>query len=144
QGTCLCGTVRFAIEPPYRWFAYCHCSVCRIHHGALFSAGVGVERARFAWHKGKDSVVVYRSTDAFERAFCRHCGSKVPSASHIRDVLLVPAGTLVELNATPRAHIFVASKSGAYEIHDALPRFDAYPPGVGLPVVDAPLEPAID
>src|SRR5690606_6701213 len=38
----------------------------------------------------------------------------------------------------PRAHIFAASKSGLHEIADALPRFDAYPPGVDLPVFDAP------
>ena len=141
RGACLCGAVRFDVAPPYRWFAYCHCSMCRIHHGALFGAGVGVEASRFAWRAGTGEIAHYRATPSFERPFCRHCGSKVPAMSHLADVMLVPAGTLEDLDARPRAHIFAASKSGVHEIADALPRFAAYPRGVGLPVFDAPREP---
>ena len=141
RGACLCGAVRFDVAPPYRWFAYCHCSMCRIHHGALFGAGVGVDVARFAWRSPTTAISHYRATASFERPFCRHCGSKVPALSHLDDVMLVPAGTLEDFDGRPRAHIFVGSKSGAHEIGDALPRFDAYPPGVDLPVFDAPAEP---
>ena len=138
----MCGAVRFDVAPPYRWFAYCHCSMCRIHHGALFGAGVGVDASRFAWRSGTDAIAHYRATSSFERPFCRHCGSKVPAMSHLADVMLVPAGTLEDFDGRrPRAHIFAASKSGVHEIADALPRFAAYPPGVDLPVFDAPREP---
>lgn len=141
RGTCLCGAVRFDVAPPYRWFAYCHCSMCRIHHGAMFGAGVGVDTSRFEWRSGTGAIVRYRATASFERPFCRHCGSKVPAMSHLDDVMVVPAGTLDDFDGRPRAHIFAASKSGAHEIADALPRFAAYPPGVDLPVFDAPREP---
>src|SRR5690606_31473651 len=87
------------------------------------------------------AITHYRATPSFERPFCRHCGAKVPAVSHLPDVMLVPAGTLEELDGKPRAHIFVGSKSGAHEIRDGLTRFEAYPPGVGLPVFDAPAEP---
>ena len=136
RGACLCGAVQFAVEPPYRWFAYCHCSMCRKHHGSLFGAGVGVELDRLRWLSGSSDIVHYRATAAFERPFCSLCGSKVPGLSHLPDVLLVPAGAIEgDFGATPRAHIFVGSKAPGHTITDALPQFDAYPPSVKLPSV---------
>lgn len=139
RGACLCGAVSFEIAPPYHWLAHCHCSMCRKHHGTLFGTGLGVERSRFRWLTGRDEIVHYRSTDSFERAFCRRCGSKVPGDSHLPDVVLVPAGTLDgDFGIRPRAHIFVGSKSPLYKINDALTQFEAYPPGVNLAVIERP------
>ena len=133
RGACLCGAVTFAIAPPYRWFAHCHCSLCRKHHGTLFSLGLGVARERLEWLTGVDDVVHYRATAAFERPFCRHCGSTVPAASHDERFWHVPAGLLAgDLGARPRSHIFVGSKSPLYEVADALPRHAAYPPGIDV------------
>jgi len=135
-GACLCGAVRFEIAPPYRWFAHCHCSMCRKHHGTLFSTGVGVPRERFRWLGGEQDIVHYRATAAFERPFCRHCGSTVPAESHEPNVLHVPAGLIDgDLGARPRSHIFVASKATCHTITDSLPQFPAYPPGIDLPVI---------
>ena len=139
RGACLCGAVSFEVAPPYHWLAHCHCSMCRKHHGTLFGTGLGVERSRFRWLTGQHEIVHYRSTDSFERAFCRRCGSKVPGDSHLPDVVLVPAGTLEgDFGIRPRAHIFVGSKSPLYKINDALTQFEAYPPGVDLAVVERP------
>jgi len=52
QGQCLCGAVRFELQPPWRWFAHCHCSTCRRHHGSLFSTSLGVHVERFRWTAG--------------------------------------------------------------------------------------------
>jgi hypothetical protein len=143
RGACLCGAVSFEIEPPYLWFAHCHCRMCRKQHGSLFSTGLGVERKRFRWLKGEDEVVHYAATAAFERPFCRRCGSTVPGVSHPPDVLHVPAGLLEgDFALQPRAHIFAASKSPLWTITDALPQFAAYPPGVDLPVVEVARRPA--
>lgn len=140
RGACLCGAVSFEIEPPFQWLAHCHCSMCRKHHGTLFATGLGALRARFRWLSGEDDIVHYRSTDSFERAFCRRCGSKVPSDSHLPDVVLVPAGTLDgDFGLKPRAHIFVGSKSPIAAISDHLTQFDAYPPGVDLPIIERAL-----
>lgn len=139
RGACLCGAVRFEIAPPYPWFAYCHCSMCRRHHGALFNASLGVERERFRWLAGENKVRAYNATPAFERAFCLRCGSKTPAASHLPDVLHVPAGSLdPNLGAAPRAHIFAASRSPLAPLRPGMRRFDAYPPGVGLRVRSVP------
>jgi hypothetical protein len=137
RGACLCGAVTFAIAPPYRWFAHCHCSLCRKHHGTLFGSGVGVAHDRLEWLSGADDVVHYRATAAFERPFCRHCGSTVPAVAHDARYWHVPAGLLDgSFSARPRSHIFVASKSSLLKIADALPKHAAYPPGIELPVVE--------
>jgi hypothetical protein len=135
-GACLCGAVTFDVSPPYRWFAHCHCSMCRKHHGALFATSLGVAHERFRWRSGEADIVHYRATAAFERPFCRHCGSNVPAVSHEATTLEVPAGLLDgDLGAQPRAHIFVGSMSSMHTITDALPQHDAYPSGIDLPVV---------
>jgi len=138
RGTCLCGTVTYAVHPPYRWFAHCHCSMCRKHHGALFSTGFGVPRERFQWLSGRTSVVHYRATEAFERPFCLLCGSTVPGVSHIPNVLHVPAGGFDDdPGERPRSHIFVAFATSFYSMNDTLPKYAAYPAGIDVPSIDA-------
>ena len=136
RGACLCGAVAFAVAPPYRWFAHCHCSMCRKHHGSLFGTSLGVSRDAFHWLDGTEEIVHYRATAAFERPFCRHCGSTVPAASHDERYWTVPAGLLEgDPGARPRTHIFIASRSPLVELDDVLPRHAAYPPGIELPTV---------
>jgi hypothetical protein len=141
RGACLCGAVAFTVAPPYRWFAHCHCSMCRKHHGSLFSTGVGVARAAFRWLEGADAIVHYRATAAFERPFCRHCGSTVPAVSHDERYWHVPVGLLDgDLSARPRTHIFTASRSPLVELDGSLTQHPAYPPGIALPTVATPRE----
>src|SRR5262245_17168881 len=136
RGVCLCGAVAFAVAPPYRWFAHCHCSMCRKHHGSLFGTSLGVSRAAFRWLEGTDSIVDYRATAAFGRPFCSSCGSTVPALSHDERYWTVPAGLLEgDPGARPRTHIFVASRSPLVELDDVLPRHAGYPPSVALPEV---------
>src|SRR5262245_14408744 len=146
HGACLCGAVAFVVAPPYRWFAHCHCSMSRKHYGGLFGTSLGVARAAFRWLQGTSEIVHYRTTPAFERPFCRHCGSTVPGASEEEGYLNVPAGLLdASLSARPRSHIFVASRSPLTTLDDELPRHDAYPPGTELPIAAnrAPLADAV-
>ncbi|HEX6997275.1 MAG TPA: GFA family protein [Gammaproteobacteria bacterium] len=132
RGGCLCGAVRYEVRGPYRWMAHCHCSLCRRHHGALFSTSLGVDARRFRWLAGEADIVHYRASPAFARPFCRVCGAKVPTASQLSAVVNVPAGTLDgDVAMRPRTHIFAASKSPATVIADGLRRFDAYPPATG-------------
>src|SRR5688572_10144866 len=133
RGACLCGAVAFAIAPPYRWFAHCHCSMCRKHHGSLFNTSLGVTRGAFLWLRGDEGIVHYRATPAFERPFCGRCGSTVPALSYDERYWHVPAGLLdADPLVRPRTHIFVASRSPLVELDDVLPRHAAYPPAIAL------------
>ena len=134
RGGCLCGAVAFTVGPPYPWFAFCHCSLCRKQHGSLFGSSLGVARSALRWLQGADDIVHYRVTPAFDRPFCRHCGAAVPAVSHDERYWHVPAGLLDErFDAKPRSHIFFASRSPLTELDDALPRHEAYPPGSAFP-----------
>lgn len=113
--------------------------MCRKHSGSLFGSGLGVARAAFRWLEGTDAIVHYRATHAFERPFCRLCGSTVPAVAHDERYWHVPAGLLDgDPDARPRSHIFYASRSPLTEIADTLPKHAAYPAGIELPIVTAP------
>src|SRR5262249_14429894 len=73
----------------------------------------------------------------FRRTFCSRCGSIVPDGTQAWEGrLFMPAGPFDDdPGVRPAAHIFVASKAAWFEITDALPRFDAYPPGIDVPVL---------
>jgi hypothetical protein len=136
-GACLCGAITFGISPPYRWFAYCHCSLCRKQHGSLLYPAIGVARDKLEWRSGVDDIVHYRATAAFERPFCRHCGSSVPAVAHDARFWDVPAGLLEgDPGARPRSQIFVGSKSPLLTLDDSLPRHETYPPGIDAPTVE--------
>jgi hypothetical protein len=143
RGACLCGAITFEVAPPYRWFAHCHCSMCRKHSGSFHGTGVGVSRERFRWLSGEDQIAHYRATGAFERPYCRRCGSVVPAESHEPDVMHVPAGLIEgDIGERPRTHIFVASKTSLETITDSLPQYEAYPPGLDLPNAELAPRPA--
>jgi hypothetical protein len=136
NGACLCGAVTFAIAPPYRWFAHCHCSMCRKHCGTLLGTGLGVAREAFHWLGSTSDIVHYRASAAFERPFCGSCGSTLPAVSQDERYWHVPAGLLAEdPGARPRSQIYVASKSPLHELDDALPQHATYPAAIGLPSV---------
>jgi hypothetical protein len=102
----------------------------------LFGTSLGVARAAFRWLEGADEIVHYRATPAFERPFCRHCGSTVPAASHDERYWHVPTGLLNgDPLVRPRTHIFVASRSPLVELDDDVPRHVGYPPAIGLPTI---------
>jgi hypothetical protein len=110
--------------------------MCRKHHGSLFGTTLGVARDAFRWLEGTEEIVHYRATAAFERPFCRRCGSTVPAVSHDERYWTVPAGLLDgDPLVRPRTHIFVASRSPLVELDDVLPRHAEYPATMALPVV---------
>jgi hypothetical protein len=130
HSSCLCGSVRWdAGERPLS-LSHCHCSRCRKAHGTAFETTAMTPAAGFRLG-GVEHVAVWESSPGFARRFCRRCGSVVP-AQPDGPMAFLPAGNLDgDPGVRPALHIFVASKAPWYEIPDALPRFDAYPPGIG-------------
>jgi hypothetical protein len=77
-----------------------------------------------------DLVERYESSPGRERCFCRKCGSPLVSTDR-GNVTEVVLGTVDgDPGVRPGEHIFVRSKAPWYEIADALPRFEAWPPGM--------------
>lgn len=144
ESSCLCGAVRWTSAAAPLSLSHCHCSRCRKQHGAAFATYALTPADGFRL-EGEERVGAWSAGGGFARRFCRVCGSAVPPPVGAGERFVhEPAGSYQgDPGLRPGLHIFVASKAPWYEIPDALPRFDAYPPGVDATVLpDRPLAPA--
>ena len=64
KGSCLCGSVKYEIEPPFKIFQYCHCSRCRKFTGSVHSANLFVPLPQFKWLAGEEQVGKYDHKEA--------------------------------------------------------------------------------
>ncbi len=131
-GSCLCGAVRYEVAGPFDMMAHCHCSMCRKHHGAMFATFASAPLAGFRWVAGEDQVASYQSSADGHRAFCRHCGSVMPTVMKEMGLVIVPAGNLDgDPGIKPQMHMFAGSRAAWFPITDQLPQHPAYPPQFG-------------
>ena len=136
HGSCLCGAVRWEAEGPFQFMSHCHCGRCRKAHGAAFATYVMSPARGFRLHGG-EHVRTYRTSPTLARPFCARCGSVVADGAEWQGLVQMPAGALDDdPGERPVAHILVASKAPWWDIHDDVTRFDGYPPGLDLPVLD--------
>jgi hypothetical protein len=129
-GSCLCGSVKFAVSPPFSAFRYCHCSRCRKASGSAHAANLLLPRTQFEWLEGENSIKRFDVQEAqrFSVWFCPECGSRVPHNIRTRDDVLVPAGMLdADPQMRPENNIFWASKAAWYVEPHQMPLFDEYP-----------------
>lgn len=77
RGSCFCGQVRFAITPPTKWCAHCHCSMCQRTHGAAVVTWVGVPEDQLNIESGEEVLRWYASSDDSRRGFCPRCSSSL-------------------------------------------------------------------
>jgi hypothetical protein len=129
RGSCLCGGVRYEIDPPLGPALHCHCSMCRKAQGSAFRSRAAVRRASFRFVAGEDLLTRYESSPGTRRCFCRTCGSPIASFfADAPDVIGLPLGALDDdPGVRPALHVHVASKAPWYEITDALPRYATGP-----------------
>jgi hypothetical protein len=130
-GSCLCGSVRFAVRPPFSAFRYCHCSRCRKASGSAHAANLFVPRTQFEWLAGEASVRRFDLPDAqrFSVWFCGECGCRVPHNIRTRDDVLIPAGLLdADPHMHPQNSIFWDSKAPWYVEPHQMQLFSEYPP----------------
>ncbi len=116
-GSCLCGSVRFEVRPPFSAFRYCHCSRCQKASGSAHAANAFVPVAQFAWREGEALIKRYDlpSAQRFSVWFCTQCGSRVPHRVRGRDDMLIPAGLLDQAPAQrPENSIFWGSRAQWY------------------------------
>ncbi len=130
SGSCLCGSVTFAVTPPFSAFRYCHCTRCRKASGSAHAANLIVARGQFEWRTGEDSIKRFDLPDAqrFSVWSCRQCGCRVPHEIRTREDVLVPAGLLdTDPQIRPQHSIFWDSKAPWYLEPQQMPLFSEYP-----------------
>ena len=129
-GSCLCGTVKFQIAPPYTAFRYCHCSRCRKASGSAHAANLFLPEKQFAWTAGEASVTRFNLPGAqrFSVWFCNRCGTRMPHKVPGRDDYLVPAGILdTDPGKRPEQSIFWDSRAPWYVEPEGTAKFKEYP-----------------
>lgn len=127
-GSCLCGTVKFAVKGEFDSFYLCHCQHCQKDTGSAHAANLFSNSAKLVWQSGADAVTSYTLPGTrHNKSFCKLCGSALPS-TQMADVLVVPAGCLdTEVNMLPTAHIFLSSKAAWDEGLGEVPKFEERP-----------------
>jgi hypothetical protein len=127
-GSCLCGSVRYAIDGTITLAENCHCSMCRKAHGAAYSTNALVPTEALKID-GKEHLRSYRSSLNREKLFCSRCGSQL----FIRR-LNAPEGTVITLGTLdddpgikPSRHVFTGSKAPWHQVDPALPAHAVYP-----------------
>jgi len=141
RGSCLCGDVAWEIDAELKQSHACHCTICRKLHGTAYGAYAVVVAEGFRFSRGGEHKQSYPSTATGHRWFCPRCGSVLPEPHTAAGRVGIPIGTLDDAGPELRmlAHIFVTSKLPWLDITDSLPRFEAWPSGVGLKVHSTPV-----
>jgi hypothetical protein len=127
--SCLCGSVRFEISPPFSGFRYCHCSRCRKATGAAHAANIFLPQSQLKWLAGESLIKRFDLPGAkrFAVCFCTQCGTRVPHKIPGTENYLVPAGILdASPDARPEGSIFWGSRAPWYVETQALPKHDEY------------------
>ncbi len=113
SGSCLCGEVNFKFEGRLEKFFLCHCKHCQKDTGSAFAANVFSTHGSLTWIKGRERIKIYHLLGSRHvKSFCSNCGSALPYVDKQNGLTLIPAGSLEgELNLSPTAHIFSASRA---------------------------------
>jgi hypothetical protein len=126
-GSCLCGSVKFEVTPPFVAFRYCHCSRCQKASGAAHAANAFLPAKQFKWLAGESLIKRFDLPGAkrFSVAFCTQCGTRVPHKVNLTENMLIPAGVLDgDPGERPANSIFWKYKAAWYVSPQEMPKFD--------------------
>ncbi|HEY6600024.1 MAG TPA: GFA family protein [Pseudomonadales bacterium] len=105
----------------------CHCSMCRKVTGSAYGVFAHIRSDRFRWTAGVENVAEYPSSPGHVRAFCRTCGSSVPTVK--ADYTCIPAGAFdVDPLVKPTLQIFAGSKAPWHVIASQPVAYDEFDP----------------
>jgi len=128
-GSCLCGSVKFEVSPPFAAFRYCHCSRCQKASGSAHAANIFVPELQFRWVAGESRVKRFDLPGAkrFAVCFCADCGTRVPHKVATTANVLIPAGVLdADPGMRPEMSIFWKSHAAWYVPVSDMPSHDEY------------------
>ncbi|OUS24595.1 hypothetical protein A9Q99_23785 [Gammaproteobacteria bacterium 45_16_T64] len=128
KGQCLCGGIAFSAQEMPGKVVNCHCSRCRVSHGADYATQAFAVRSSLVFERGEALLKEYQSTGGI-RTFCSHCGSRLMNyAPNNGDYLSIATACLDE-NYTRKAvsHCYTGSKAVWHEPSVAIPSHDELP-----------------
>lgn len=126
KGKCFCGRVQYEVQPPLKFVAHDHCSMCRRLHGAAFVTWSGVPETQFKVLTGQSELKSFASSAAATRQFCGHCGTQLffRSTRWPGEVHFTYSSLYSSLEPAPErqpsAHVFYSDRVAWIEIKDSL------------------------
>jgi hypothetical protein len=125
RGSCLCGAVRFEVEPPFIRAGHCHCERCRKHSGTAVCTQARVPKEQFHLLQGKSLIRVYGKGQGSVKAFCRNCGSSLFGGNWPEgDEVSIRMGAFDDdPGIRPQYHTFVNDRAVWDKITDNLPQY---------------------
>jgi hypothetical protein len=122
SGQCLCGAVRFKLEPPLRDVELCHCVECRRWHGHICAmTSVLPEQLGFTSDAGLRWIDSPDSDSHARRGFCGECGSSLFWDAPGRDTISIAAGTLdTPTGLRTTVQIYTHQASDYYELDPSI------------------------
>lgn len=126
SGSCLCGSVTYAVSGDFNSFYICHCSHCQKGTGSAHAANLFASGAELVWLAGAELVNEFTLPGTrHSKSFCSRCGSGLPNRLAEGDMVMVPAGSLdSSIAIKPTAHIFCASQAEWESALADTPTFD--------------------
>jgi len=123
-GACLCGSVRFQVQPPTLFCGHCHCTMCQRNHGAAYVTWFGVPFSQTEIIEGEALLTRYSSSSHGTRSFCSRCGTSLfcESEHHPEHVDIPLANMEGEIDKSPQMHFFFDSHVDWVPLDDSLPR----------------------
>lgn len=128
-GSCLCGQVTFEVIGNFDAFFLCHCKYCQKDTGTAHGANLFSGRAKLVWLMGQDKITAFTLPGTrHSKAFCRECGSAMPSEQMGGKLVVVPAGSLdTPVPNVPDAHIMMGSKANWDDGLEQVTKMDGMP-----------------
>ncbi|GGF07526.1 hypothetical protein GCM10011611_11240 [Aliidongia dinghuensis] len=130
KGSCLCGAVRYAVDGLDGPIVQCHCATCRKAHAAAVAATARVLREHFRWTAGEDRLAAFESSPGKRRHFCTTCGSHLVAERPAEPHVILRVATLDDdPGQRPAMHIWTGHDVPWLTEDEAVPRYEAWPPG---------------
>lgn len=126
SGRCLCGAVRFTVNPPFIDAGRCHCKRCQIRTGHASSLVARVPGSALTITDGEQQLRVWRPPTGNPKWFCAMCGTHVFAGELDGEGPVgLRLGTFDQMpDVQPRWHIWVSSKPAWDTLpDDGLPRY---------------------
>lgn len=121
-GSCLCGSVCYAVRGPLPDIGHCHCRRCRKAHGAAFGSFALVEADAFVWKAGSEYLTRFGGDGDELVAFCRRCGTTLTGNAPPGRVALAVATLDVDPASRPVVHASVADGAAWFDEAGDVPR----------------------
>lgn len=129
RGSCLCGTITYAVESPLHAMRVCHCSRCRRRSGSSYLVALACPASGLRFLSGEASARRWQLPGAprYIVRFCGDCGASIPST--IGNGAYITAGSLdSDPGIRTRCHIYFGSRADWIDAEDDLPHFEEQPP----------------